>query len=159
MEVWATRRSPLFISGEPLARLLPTDGLPELLAASDFIVLCASLNRSTRQMIGATELAVMKPSAVLVNVARGGLVDEAALVRALETGQLRAAMFDVTTQEPLPPESSLWTAPNLYITPHISGNTPESWRSAVEFFCRNLELYLAGSLERMGNIVDWSAVL
>jgi phosphoglycerate dehydrogenase-like enzyme len=158
MEAWATRRSPLFISGEPLDRLLPADGLLELLAASDFVVLSASLNTSTRHLIGETELAVMKPTAVLVNVARGGLVDEAALVRALETGRLRAAMLDVTAQEPLPSESELWTTPNLYITPHISGNVPESWCFAVEFFCRNLELYLAGSPDRMGNLVDYSAV-
>jgi phosphoglycerate dehydrogenase-like enzyme len=159
MEVWATRRSPLFISGEPLDRLLPANGLLELLAASDFIVLSASMNRSSRQMISGTEFAAMKPSAVLVNVARGGLVDEVELVRALESGRLRAAMLDVTTQEPLPPDSHLWTTRNLFITPHISGNAPESWRWAVEFFCRNLELYLSGSPERMGNVVAYLAVL
>ena len=101
---------------------------------------------------------MMKPTAVLVNVARGGLVDEDALVHALRNGRLRGAMLDVTTQEPLAPESPLWTAPNLSITPHISGNTPESWQSQVEFFCRNLRLYLEGSPERMGNLVDYPAV-
>lgn len=159
MEVWATRRTPLFLSGEPLDRLLPAQDLHELLAASDFVVLSASLNRTTRQLIGEAELAVMKPTAVLVNVARGGLVDEAALARALEAGRLRAAMLDVTSEEPLPPDSPLWTTRNLFITPHISGNTPESWRWAVEFFCRNLQLYLGGSPERMGNRVDYSAMI
>lgn len=159
MEVWATRRTPLFISGEPLDRLLPANDLHELLGASDFVALCASLNASTRHIIGGPELAVMKPTAVLVNVARGGLVDEEALVRALREGRLRAAMLDVTTEEPLPRDSALWTAPNLFITPHISGNTPESWNWEVEFFCRNLELYLDGSPERMGNLVDYSAML
>ncbi len=159
MEVWATKRSPLFLSGEPLDRLLPSDAIHELLAASDFVALCASLNSSTRHLIGETELAAMKPSAVLVNVARGGLVDEEALVHALREGAIRGAMLDVTTEEPLPSDSDLWSAPNLLITPHISGNAPESWRWEVEFFCANLRLYLDGSPDRMGNLVDFSAAL
>ncbi len=100
----------------------------------------------------------MKPTAMLVNVARGGLIDEDALVHALRDGGIRGALLDVTTEEPLPPDSPLWTTPNLSITPHISGNTPESWHWQVEFFCRNLRLYLEGSPERMGNLVDYSAV-
>ena len=159
MEVWATKRSPVFLSAEPLDRLLTAADLLELLAASDVVVLCASLNRTTQHLIGETELDTMKPTAVLVNVARGGLVDELALVDALRESKLRAAMLDVTSEEPPPPESPLWTAPNLYITPHVSGNTPESWRWQVEFFCSNLRLYLDGSLERMGNLVDYSTVL
>ncbi len=159
MEVWATRRTPLFLAGEPLDRLLPARDLPELLATSDFIVVCASLNQTTRLFIGEAELALMKPTAILVNVARGGLIDEDALGSALRDGRLRGAMLDVTTEEPLPAENTLWTVPNLYITPHISGNAPESWRWEVEFFCRNLELYLDGSPERMGNLIDYSAVL
>ncbi len=159
MEVWATRRTPLFVSGEPLDRLLAASDLHDLLAASDFVALCASLNASTHHLIGGRELDVMKPTAVLVNVARGGLVDEGALVEALRSGRLRAAMLDVTSEEPLPPDSALWTAPNLFITPHISGNTPESWDWEVEFFCRNLALYLDGSPERMGNLVDYSEML
>jgi phosphoglycerate dehydrogenase-like enzyme len=159
MEVWATKRSPLFLSGEPLDRLLSSDGLHELLAASDFVVLCASLNQSTRHLIGEAELAAMKPAAVLVNVARGGLIDEDALVRALREGRLGGALLDVTTEEPLPSDSELWTAPHLLITPHISGNAPESWQWEVEFFCSNLRLYLDGSPDRMGNLVDYSAAL
>ncbi|MGH2681528.1 MAG: D-2-hydroxyacid dehydrogenase [Actinomycetota bacterium] len=157
MEVWATKRSPLFLSGEPLDRLLPSDAIHELLAASDFVALCASLNSSTRHVIGEPELAAMKPSAMLVNVARGGLVDEEALVHALRKGEIRGALLDVTTEEPLPSDSDLWSAPNLLITPHISGNAPESWRWEVEFFCANLRLYLDGSADRMGNLVNYSA--
>ncbi|MGH2641670.1 MAG: D-2-hydroxyacid dehydrogenase [Actinomycetota bacterium] len=156
-EVWATKRSPLFLSGEPLDRLLPSDALHELLAASDFVALCASLNSSTRHLIGEAELAVMKPTALLVNVARGGLIDEKALVSALRERAIRGAMLDVTTEEPLPSDSALWSAPNLLITPHISGNAPESWGWEVEFFCANLRLYLDGSPDRMGNLVDYSA--
>jgi phosphoglycerate dehydrogenase-like enzyme len=158
MTVWATKRSPLFLSAEPLDRLLSPDRLGEMLAESDAVVLCASLNRSTRHLIGADELTTMKPTAILVNVGRGGLVDEDALVRALQAGRLRGAMLDVTAVEPLPAESPLWTTPNLVITPHISGNAPESWDRQVDFFCRNLRLYLEGSPERMGNLVDYAAV-
>ena len=158
MSVWATKRSPLFLSAEPLDRLLPPDGLGEMLAESDAVVLCASLNRTTRHLIGEGELAAMKPTAILVNVGRGGLIDEDALVRALHDGRLRGAMLDVTAEEPLPAESPLWTAPNLLITPHISGNAPESWDNQVDFFCRNLRLYLEGSPGRMGNLVDYGAV-
>jgi phosphoglycerate dehydrogenase-like enzyme len=159
MEVWATKRTPLFLSSEPLDRLLPSTDLLELLSACNVVALCASLNRSTQQLIGEAELAAMKPTAMLVNVARGGLVNEDALVRALQEGRLRGAMLDVTREEPLPAESPLWTAPNLLLTPHISGNSPESWGWAVEFFCGNLGLYLDGSPERMGNLVNYSAVL
>jgi len=158
MTVWATKRSPLFLSAEPLDRLLSPDQLEKMLSESDVVVLCASLNRTTRHLIGPDELATMKPTATLVNVARGGLVDEDALVRALNQGRLRGAMLDVTAEEPLPPDSPLWTAPNLLITPHISGNAPESWDGQVDFFCRNLRIYLEGSPERMGNLVDYAAV-
>jgi phosphoglycerate dehydrogenase-like enzyme len=158
MEVWATKRTPLFPTGEPLDRLLPATDLLELLAESDVVVLCASLNRTTRHLIGERELGAMKPTAMLVNVARGALVDEDALARALEGGRLRGAMLDVTTEEPLPAESPLWSAPNLLLTPHISGNAPESWRWGVDFLCANLRLYLDGAPERMGNLVDYDAV-
>lgn len=158
MEVWATKRSPVFRSAEPLDRLLAASDLLELLAESDVVALCASLNRTTRHLIGERELGVMKPSAMLVNVARGGLVDEAALVGALTEGRLRGAMLDVTTEEPLPAENPLWSAPNVLITPHISGNTPESWRWGVEFLCANLRVYLDGTPERLGNLVDYAAV-
>ena len=158
MEVWATKRTPLFPSGEPIDRLLPADALSELLGASDVVVLSASLNRTTRALIGAAELATMKPTAILVNVARGGLVDEGARVDALDRGAIRGAMLDVTSEEPLPESSPLWRTPNLLITPHISGNSPESWAAAVRFLCANLDLYLGGTPERMGNLVDLSAV-
>jgi len=158
MEVWATKRTPGFLSAEPIDRLLPADSLHELLGASDVVVLSASLNRTTRALIGARELETMKPTAILVNVARGGLIDEDALVKALADGGIRGAMLDVTAEEPLPEGSPLWRTPNLLITPHISGNAPESWEAAVAFLCANLDLYLAGTPERMGNLVDVSTV-
>jgi phosphoglycerate dehydrogenase-like enzyme len=158
MEVWATKRTPLFPSGEPLDRILPAAELVELLAASDVVVLAASLNRTTERLIGRDELAAMRPTAILVNVARGGLVDEDALVDALREGRLRGAVIDVTTREPLPPDDPLWTAPNLVITPHVSGSAPESWAASARFFCANLAVYLDGTPDRMGNVVDYDAV-
>ena len=159
MEVWATKRTPIFTSGEPLDRLLPANGLHELLSACDVIALCASLNRTTRHLIGEAELRVMRPTAVLVNVARGGLVDEDALMRSLREGRLRGAALDVTQEEPLSAESPLWTAPNLIVTPHVSGDATESWPRTVGFLCQNLRLFLEGRPEGMGNIVDYRAVL
>lgn len=159
MEVWATKRTPIFLSGEPLDRLLSPADLRELLAACDVVVLAASLNASTRELLGAEELAVMRPDAILVNVARGGLVDEAALVEALRAGAIRGAMLDVTREEPLPADSPLWATPNLLLTPHVSGGAPESWEWGVGFFCANLALFLDGAPDRMGNLVDYAAVL
>ncbi|HEU4354385.1 MAG TPA: D-2-hydroxyacid dehydrogenase, partial [Actinomycetota bacterium] len=129
MEVWATKRTPLFPSGEPLDRLLPATDLHELLATCDVVVLCASLNRTSRHLIGEAEFGAMRPATVLINVARGGLVDEEALVSALRDGRLAGAVLDVTDEEPLPGDSPLWTTPNLILTPHVSGHAAESWRS------------------------------
>lgn len=154
MEVWATRRTPTIATGEPLDRLLPADGLPELLATSDFIVIAASLNSTTRGLIGAAELELLKPDAILINVARGELIDEDALAVALKTRRLRAAMIDVAVGEPLSEESSLWNVPNLWITPHVCGYTSESWDRAIELFCSNLRLFLDGRPERMGNLAQ-----
>ena len=159
MRVHATRRTPMFVSAEPVDRLLPAGELPELLATSDFVVLAASLNSTTRALIGDEELRAMKPSAVLVNVGRGGLVDQDALVAALRDGRLGGAVLDVTAPEPLPPDSPLWDAPNFVITPHLSGDTPEGWERGIELFCANLRLYLDGRPERMGNLIDITAHL
>ena len=131
MEVWATKRSPLFVSAEPLDRLLAATELAELLAECDVVVLCASLNTSTRHLIGAAELDTMKPTAAARE--RGARRSDRrgrARRRPARRRDSRGAMLDVTTEEPLPPDSPLWTTPNLFITPHISGNTPESWALA-----------------------------
>jgi phosphoglycerate dehydrogenase-like enzyme len=159
MRVWATRRTPLFASAEPLDRLLPAEDLAALLAASDFVVIAASENTTTRGMLGEEELSAMKTGAFLVNVARGGLIDQTALAAALRSGKLGGAVLDVTSPEPLPPESELWDAPNLCITPHISGDTQQGWQQGVDFFCANLRQYVAGHPERMGNLVDIRAHL
>ena len=107
----------------------------------------ANLDASTKQ----AALAAMKPGAVLCNVARGALVDESALLAALEGGRLSAAILDVTREEPLPAESPLWDAPNVYLSPH-SAVSPEAYvGSVLELFARNLCRYAAG--ERPENLV------
>lgn len=126
--------------------------LARLLGMSDSVVLALPETDRTRHIIGPDELARMKPGAVLVNVARGGLVDEAALVTALTSGALRGAALDVFEEEPLPAEHPLRGAPNLLITPHTSAYTPHFWEREVDLILDNIGRYLAG--EPMRNMVD-----
>jgi len=102
--------------------------LAALLAESDFVVLCCPLTDATRNLIGAAELARMQPHAVLINVARGAVVDEAALVAALRTGKISGAALDVFATQPLPPDHALFGLPNVLLTPHLAGITEASMR-------------------------------
>jgi glyoxylate/hydroxypyruvate reductase len=112
------------------------------LPAADFVVLTVPLTPATRHLVGAPELAVMKPSAWLVNIARGPIVDEAALVQALSAKRLAGAVLDVFDEEPLPPGHPLWTLDNVVITPHISG--PSTPGEIAPIFNDNLRRYLSG---------------
>ena len=154
MEVWATKRKPMVTAGEPLDRLLGADGLHRLLGASDYVVLTASLNSTTRHLLGDTEFRAMKAGVGLVNVGRGGLVDQEALLTALADGRVRGAVLDVVEPEPLPPESPLWAHPRVLVTSHISGGSPEGWARSMDLFRRNLPLYLDGDVGSLGNLVD-----
>jgi phosphoglycerate dehydrogenase-like enzyme len=154
MVVWGLRRRTSIATGSSAERVVGPDELPELLASSDFVALAASLNASSRGLIGAAELRLMKPGAYLVNVSRGALLDEAALVTALTEERLAGAMLDVTGLEPLPATSELWRAPNLWLTPHVSGGSNESRDRAFRLLLANLYCYLADRLEDMVNIVD-----
>ena len=154
MRVVAVRRNPERGSDVADAVYGP-DGLPRLLAESDIVVLAAPSTPETRGLIGESELAQMKREALLVNVARGTLVDEAALCRALEEGRLGGAALDVTASEPLPADSPLWRAPNLLLTPHLSSATDRIWRRHIELLRENIRRYLAG--EPLLNAVDKSA--
>lgn len=153
MEVWATKRTPVLTEGEPVDRLLAPNGLRELLGASDYVVVTASLNSTTRQLLGEAEFRALRPGAGFVNVARGGLVDQDALLAALEDGRVGGAVLDVVVPQPLPPESPLWTHPRVIVTSHISGGSPEGWARSMDLFCRNLPLYLDGESGRLGNLV------
>ena len=114
--------------------------LPELLASADVVTVHVTLTPQTRGLIGAAQIAAMKPGAVLVNVARGGLVDEAALAAALQSGQLSGAAIDVYSTEPMAPDNPLRDAPNTILTPHLGASTAEAQeRAGVEMAERLLE--------------------
>jgi D-3-phosphoglycerate dehydrogenase len=130
----------------------PPSSLPDVLAEVDVLFLCAPLTDHTRGMIDAAAMARMKPGAILVNVARGRLVDEVALAAALASGHLDSAAIDVTPDEPPPASSPLWTAPRLIITPHVAGQSKRRIDAMTEFFCDNLRRYLRG--EPLRNLVD-----
>lgn len=130
----------------------PPQALPTLLERCDILFLCPPLTPQTRRMIDAAALARMKPGAILVNVGRGGLVDEDALVDALESGRLDAAALDVTPEEPPGPDSRLWTAPRLLITPHVGGQSARRIDAMTDFFCDNLSRHVRGMPLR--NLVD-----
>jgi D-2-hydroxyacid dehydrogenase (NADP+) len=123
---------------------LPPSELPRLLAESDYVVLSVPLSKETRHLIGEAELRAMKSTAVLVNVCRGAVVDEAALTKALREGWIAGAGLDVFEREPLPPESELWGMENVIISPHVSGGTDRYFERAVPIFCENLRRYLDG---------------
>jgi D-3-phosphoglycerate dehydrogenase / 2-oxoglutarate reductase len=125
MRVLAHTRSPLG-SDEPHAQRMP---LTELLAQSDFVVLACPLTEATRGLIGVTELALMKPGAFLVNVARGPVVQEAALIDALQSGRLAGAALDVFDTIPLRDDHPYWALENVLITPHVAGITDDSMRA------------------------------
>ena len=122
---------------------------PEL----DFLVALAPLTPETRNVIGEKVFAAMKPSAFLVNVARGGVVDEKALVEALESGRISGAALDVFSQEPLPPNSPLWKTKNLTIFPHMGGYSEGYEDRAMPTIAGNMECYLSGDFKKMTNIV------
>jgi len=123
--------------------LLP-QGLYELLSASDYVVVTVPLADSTRRMIGKSEFEAMKPTACFINISRGEVVDEKALVEALRGRRIKAAVLDVFQKEPLPPESELWELDNVVITPHISALSPRYTERAFEVFTRNLDAYING---------------
>ena len=136
-------------------RYYAIEQLHEMLGQSDYVLLTLALTPATRHIIDAAALRSMKPSAVLVNVARGALVDEPALIAALRSGAIRGAGLDVFETEPLPGDSPLWSLPNVLLTPHISGITPAYHGRLMTLFVENLRRYIAG--QKLLNLVDVGA--
>ncbi|HLZ69975.1 MAG TPA: D-2-hydroxyacid dehydrogenase [Dehalococcoidia bacterium] len=156
MRVVGTRRS--VTPGEALpagfSRLEPAGRLLELLAESDAVVVCCQWTQETTNLIGAAAFAAMKPGAILVNVARGEIIDEEALIAALAEGKLRGAALDVYVGEfSGPPDRRLWDDPRVLITPHISGGSDAPQSRPVDLFCDNLRAYLAG--RPLVNAIEW----
>lgn len=118
--------------------------LDEMLEAADVVLISCPYTAETHHLINRQRLARMKPSAILINIARGGIVDEEALMESLNNGRLTGAGLDVCETEPLPPDSPLWDAPRLVITPHCGGSSALRDRRLTQFFCEKLKRYLAG---------------
>ncbi len=150
MEVIGTRTS-----GKPtehIPEMLTPDRLHEMLPRCDYVVVATPLTSKTEGLIGEPELRAMKPEAVILNIARGRVVQTDALVRALSDGWIAGACLDVTDPEPLPSDHPLWNAPGAIVTAHTSGSSPRSMDRVVGFFCENLGLWLEGKPLR--NVVD-----
>ncbi len=138
-----------------LDRVGGPETLPELLGESDFVVLAAPLTPETEDMINDQTLAMVKPGAWLINVARGRLIDERALLRALRDGPLGGAVLDTFRDEPLPAMSSFYDLPNVIVTPHTAWSSGRVLDRSVELFCENLRHFAAG--EPLVNVVDPTA--
>jgi len=129
------------------------DHLEALLRASDYVVVTVPYTAETEGMIGAEELALMKPSAMIVGISRGGIIDQEALAEALREGRVAVAALDVTRPEPLPADSDLWDVENLLIMPHVAGGTQFEGQHVLEILTENLERFLRGDLP-LRNQVD-----
>jgi phosphoglycerate dehydrogenase-like enzyme len=132
-------------------RLVTPDAFAAVLPEADFVVLACPLTDATRGLINAEALARMRPSSYVVNVARGPVVDAGALAAALHERRIAGAALDVFDREPLPPDSPLWSAPNLTITPHTAGSSPLNPERNARFFLANLARYVRG--EPLENLV------
>jgi phosphoglycerate dehydrogenase-like enzyme len=142
MRVIATKRTP---ADSPLYEMvMPADQLPTLLAESDYVVLACPLTTETRGMIGERELRLMKPTAFLMNIARGALIVDDDLVRALREGWIAGAFLDAFQEEPLPADSQLWDVENLFITPHASYISRHFLERSTREFAENLRRYVDG---------------
>ena len=152
MRVIATRRDAAK-GGEHADRVLPMSKLPTLLAEADFVVLTCPLTDETRNLIDAVALARMRPSAYLVNVARGACVDEAALLEALRGRRIAGAALDTFVEEPLPAESPFWDLDNALITPHTAGETQKYEENVIDILLENLDRLWRGEPRLFNQIV------
>jgi D-2-hydroxyacid dehydrogenase (NADP+) len=151
MTVWAVTRTPRAIDG--VARCFTREQLRDAVAGADYVVLAMPVEQDTRELFGRELLAAMRPTAFLVNLARGAVVDEPALIEALRAGQIAGAGLDVFATEPLPADSPLWDMENVFITPHIAGRSDRYDEQALEVVMHNLTHYLAGEREQMRNVL------
>lgn len=154
MTVVAMQRHPT-APPEGVDETVASDELPDLLKEADHVAISLPLTEKTKGMIGAKQLALMKPSAYLYNVGRGPLIDQDALIAALREGQLAGAGLDVTDPEPLPANSPLWEMPNVIITGHNAAATPLLWERGIVLLKENVARFLKG--EELKNVVDTKA--
>lgn len=154
MKVIATRRSATKRESGVLGvdELYPRSDLLQMLGQSDFVVVAAPLTAETRGMMSEPELRAMRPTAYLIAVSRGQIVDQPSLIKALKEGWIAGAGLDVFEAEPLPADNELWELPNVILSPHMAGWTDRRSQRVVGLFCENLRRYLAG--EQLLNVVD-----
>jgi phosphoglycerate dehydrogenase-like enzyme len=153
MKVLALRRRPELSNGDPyVSGLYGFERLNDMLPLCDYVVAAAPLAPGTKGLLSDAQFAAMKKSAIVMNVGRGPVIDEAALVRALESGRIRGAALDVFEVEPLPAESPLWRMENVLISPHSADHTATWLDEAMQFFVDNFKRYVAG--EPLVNVVD-----
>jgi phosphoglycerate dehydrogenase-like enzyme len=133
------------VAGDLRPRVFPPNRLPELLSESDILVLALPHTPETKQIIGRAEIDRMPRGAFLINIARGKLIDDAAVVEALRDGRLGGAALDVFTKEPLEPDSPYWDLPNVIVTPHTSGAMQDYWTPLVALFSENLRRFESGA--------------
>ena len=141
MRVIGMRRTP---RGDEPCETWPNTRLHDLLQITDYLVLAMALNDESEHTLNADTLAQLRPEAYVINVGRGPLIDEPALIAALQEGRIAGAALDVFEEEPLPAESPLWGLPNVIVTPHNSGGTPGNFVRATEIFLDNLGRYVRG---------------
>jgi phosphoglycerate dehydrogenase-like enzyme len=153
MKVLALRRRPELSRGDPFVdRILPPERKRELLADSDYVVVVAPLTPETHGLIGSAEFEAMKSTAVLINIGRGPVVDEAALVSALERKRIRGAALDVFDTEPLPASHPFYKLDNVLLSPHCADHTPDWKERAMQLFLDNFERFRRG--EPLANVVN-----
>ena len=153
MKIIASRRRPELFQSDPLVDQGYGPGhLKELMAASDYVLLVTPLTAQTRGMVGEAEIGSMKPAGVLMNIARGPVVDESALIRALEAKRIRGAALDVFNTEPLPPEHPFWQMSNVLLSPHTADRVDGFLSPAFESFFENLDRFIQG--QALQHVVD-----
>jgi phosphoglycerate dehydrogenase-like enzyme len=135
-------------------RLYSREDLPAMLAEADCLVVCAPLTPETEDLLDADAFAALKPGSVFINIGRGALVDEAALLRSLQDGRIAFAALDVFREEPLPPASPFWDLPNVLINPHSASTVDSENAKIIDVLIRNLGHYLAGSYDQMEPTLD-----
>lgn len=144
LEVWGVGRPGRTYDVPAAARLVDTDALDEVLPAADVVVLATPLTGQTRDLLSRSRIGLLPPGAIVVNIARGQVLDEPALVEALEAGRLGGAALDVFTVEPLPVDSPLWGRSDVLVSPHSASTLPSENAAIVDLFCDNLRRYLDG---------------
>jgi phosphoglycerate dehydrogenase-like enzyme len=156
MKVLALRRRPELFSGDPLVdQAFDHAHINELMAASDYVMVAAPLTPETRGLVGAAQIAAMRPNGVIINVGRGAIIDEAALIDALENNRIRGAALDVFTVEPLPPGHPFYRLKNVLLSPHTADHVQDFVHLAVECFLDNMRRFRTN--EPLQNVVDKTA--